>query len=249
MSGSDVESLWKRFRARRRDADRNAIVAHYAHLVRRVALEFSRPLPVNVDMPELISAGTEGLCRAVMNFDPARFPGMQFEVYAASRVRGAMWDYLRTLSPNTRTGASFARQQEEAIAALIAAHGEFPTDVEIAEYMGLTVDEYIDRCSRQLAACPVVLSSLDAGRETGPFLDGVPAPEPREDSFDAFLVTVGRLPSRERVVLYLIYCCGLSMAQTGVLIGVTESRVSQIHKHALAELRELWAHRRDDLAA
>lgn len=255
MSGSDVDALWQRFRARRRDADRNAIVSHYAHLVRRIALEFSRPLPLNVDTPELISAGTEGLCRAIANFDPDRFRGMQFEVYAGPRIRGAMWDYLRTLSPNTRSGASFARQQELAIAALVQAHGEFPTDVEVAEQMGITVDQYRDRCTRHLAASPVMFSVLDGSpaeshRDGATYVaDGVAAPEPREESFDAFLVLVSRLPSRERIVLYMVYCGGLTLAQTGALIGVTESRVSQIHKQALRELREHWEHRRDDRAA
>lgn len=212
-------------------------------MVRLLALRLRERLPQQVEMEDLISAGIVGLIDAMQKFDPEK--KVQFRSYAQFRVRGAMLDSLRALDWGPRDLRRKGRAVEEAIRALSARQGKSPSESEIANEMGLELAAYQQLLGElsgldlgSLNAVPAdesgveALLLLPAGPEDDPFLR-CQSSELRQRLGDA----ISALPERERMVLTLYYYEELTMREVGAVMGIVESRVSQLHTAAMSRLR------------
>ncbi len=243
-----IEKVWRQFRANRRTQDRNRLVEHYAHLVRAAAARLARRLPSHIAIDEISSAGFEGLIQAVESFDPSL--NTRFELFCQRRIVGAVMDWLRAADGQSRLVRSFERQRAKAVEALKGEWGCPPTTEETAERMGLPVQRFEELSRLSRLGCEVHFSAIE-GRDhdtvdhrTGAWdMPDQRSVDPRagisREMLAAYL-TRG-LSQAERLVLVLYYYESLTMTETGAVLGLSESRVSQIHKDVLARLR-----RRDD---
>jgi RNA polymerase sigma factor for flagellar operon FliA len=239
--GSDVlADAWRRFRSDHDLAAREQLIVHYSPIVKFVASRLAAGLPSSVDTGDLVSAGVFGLMDALDRFDPDR--GAKFETFAIPRVRGAVLDGLRQLDWVPRSVRRRARSVEGAIAILEATLHRTPTDDEIATELDITPTEL----QRWLAGIAVAnVGPLEHLMATGrgevsatSGADGVPGIEMEERELrHAMRAEVRRLPERERTVIALYYGEGLTLNEIGEVLGVTESRVSQIHTKAVLVLR------------
>ena len=236
----DLEDCWQRWFDRRDPIARDRIIVHYSPLVKFVAGRVGAGLPNSVDAGDLVSAGVFGLIDAVERFDPAR--GVKFETFAVPRIRGAVFDGLRQLDWVPRSVRSRAREVEGAFQELEGKMGRAPTDDELSTHLRISAAEF----QKWLAAiASTTVGPLDralvAGAEpralTGDVPDS-PAMLVEEGEVKRLVrVELRRLPEREKLVLSLYYDEGLTLAEIGSILGVTESRVSQIHTKAVLHLR------------
>jgi RNA polymerase sigma factor for flagellar operon FliA len=199
-----------------------------------------------VDEGDLVSYGLLGLIGAIERYDPSR--DIKFETYAIARIKGAIIDELRALDWVPRSVRSRAREIERAIAELEAKTGQAPTDEQIAEKIGISVDELEESLTdigrSSIAALDELWSVSGDGDqislmdtiedETGPRPDtALDQTEMREALADA----IARLPEREKLVVTLYYYEELTLREIGEVLGVTESRVSQLHTKAILRLK------------
>ncbi|MGA0239614.1 MAG: RNA polymerase sigma factor WhiG [Acidimicrobiales bacterium] len=241
----DIDSLWADFMATRSQTARDRLIVQYSPLVKYVAGRVGIGLPRNVEQADLASFGVFGLIDAIEKFDPER--GFKFETYAIARIKGAILDELRSIDWVPRSVRSKARQLEQAMAKLEAEHSRAATDAELAEEMGITEKQLRTMLSQisfvGVAALDEMLSVGDQGE--GISLGDTVADQ-RAGPTDAFEVeemrqilaaSINRMPEREKIVLTLYYYEGLTLAEIGRVLGVTESRVCQIHTKAVLHLR------------
>ena len=241
-----VEALWKKYLKTRDDRYRNALVEKYAALVHIQAARLSRKLPAQISYDEICSAGYDGLIEAVESYNPLR--KAKFETFCQQRIIGAVMDWLRSLDPQSRTVRTFEKRRMNVRELLDAELGRPPMHDEIARRMGITQDRY-DQLSRisQLGR-EVHFSAMDPrngsdsrGRSGERAWD---VGDPNQTDPSAKLartmltefVTRG-LSREERLVLILYYYEDLTMAEIGVVLDLSESRVSQIHKDVITRLR------------
>jgi RNA polymerase sigma factor for flagellar operon FliA len=224
--------------------DRDRTIKQHLWLVRSIATSMAASLPKKVDVEDLISAGTVGLIKAVDDFDPSR--GAKLETYARYRIRGAILDELRKQDLLPYSTRVKLRNLDRAIHDLERSLGRYPTDGEIAEAAGVSEEEM----SRLLSiATSIDLYSLDEMFENGDETLRIdtqrvdPGSEDplrrleREEMTAVMVKGLRDLPLMERTVLGLYYYEGLRMKEIGEVLGVSESRVSQIHSKAILLLR------------
>jgi RNA polymerase sigma factor for flagellar operon FliA len=239
-SDHDIQHWWELWHESRNPTARDRLIVHYSPLVKFVAGRVGAGLPNSVDPGDLVSAGVFGLIDAVERFDKAR--GVKFETFAVPRIRGAVFDGLRSLDWVPRSVRSRAREVESAFTELEGRMGRAPTDEEIAGHLKITMPEF-QKWLASIASTTVgpLDRALVAGAEPRALNGEVPDSPAMvaEDSEVRRLVRaeVRRLPEREKLVLSLYYDEGLTLAEIGGVIGVTESRVSQIHTKAVLHLR------------
>ncbi len=235
-----LTEAWRRFRDDHDPVAREQLIVHYSPLVKFVASRLAAGLPASVDTGDLISAGVFGLMDALDRFDPER--GAKFETFAIPRVRGAVLDGLRQLDWVPRSVRRHARAVESAIAGLEATLHRTPTDEELAHELEIAPDE-LQRWLTGIAVANV--GPLEHLMATGrgdiastAHGEGIPGAEMEERELrHAMRAEVRKLPERERTVVALYYGEGLTLAEIGAVLGVTESRVSQIHTKAVLVLR------------
>ena len=216
MAGdTDTQSLWLEYRRNGDKAVRDRLILTYAPLVKYVAGRLGSGLPAHVDEGDLVSYGLLGLIGAIERYDPGR--DIKFETYAMSRIKGAIIDELRALDWVPRSVRARAREIERAIADLESKLGRAPTDEEISAKIGISEEELEDSLT------DISRSSIAALDET----------ETREALADA----ISRLPEREKLVVTLYYYEELTLREIGEVLGVTESRVSQLHTKAILRLK------------
>jgi len=233
--------LWQRFKARRDRAVRERLALSYVPLVRAQARYMAGRVPPSVRGEDLEGYGMVGLLEAIDRFDPDR--GIPFEAFARLRIRGAMYDYLRTLDLLPRVARRTVHRVQAEAVTLTRRLGREPTDDELASASGIA-SVRLDRALRDAqAGMPL---SLDG--ELGE-IDRLPAALARDagadviarveqDALDAELwQATAALPVRHKVVIGLYYCEGLTLAEIGRVLGVTESRVGQLRGEALETLR------------
>ncbi|EGX60248.1 RNA polymerase sigma factor WhiG [Streptomyces zinciresistens K42] len=244
---STLDELWRSYKATGDERLREQLILHYSPLVKYVAGRVSVGLPANVEQADFVSSGVFGLIDAIEKFDVDR--EIKFETYAITRIRGAMIDELRALDWIPRSVRQKARNVERAYATLEARLRRTPTEAEVAAEMGIAVDELHAVFSQLSLANVVALEELlHVGSEGG---DGLSVMDTLEDTAadDPVEVAEGRelrrflaraintLPEREKTVVTLYYYEGLTLAEIGNVLGVTESRVSQIHTKSVLQLR------------
>ncbi|MEN9792708.1 MAG: hypothetical protein RL330_786 [Actinomycetota bacterium] len=235
-----IDSAWESWNASRDQVARDWLVVHYSSLVKFVAGRLSAGLPRSVDTGDLVSAGVFGLMGAIDRFDPGQ--GVKFESYAVPRIRGAILDGLRALDWVPRSVRSRARTVQDAITALEHRLGREPTDEEIASEAGIGIDELATWLADIAAGSVGPLDHVamenahsdDVGVQPGAAIE-------ETELRSAMRAEIGRLPERERAVLILYYDDGLTLSEIGEALGVTESRISQIHAKAVLQLRSRLA--------
>jgi RNA polymerase sigma factor for flagellar operon FliA len=236
----DIDQVWQQWFERRDPKARDRIIVHYSPLVKFVAGRVGAGLPSSVDPGDLVSAGVFGLIDAVERFDPER--GVKFETFAVPRIRGAVFDGLRSLDWVPRSVRSRAREVETAFTELEGRLGRAPTDDELSTHLRITAPEF-QKWLSSIASTTVgpLDRALVAGVEpralTGDVPDSPAAMVEEGEVRRLVKVELRRLPEREKLVLSLYYDEGLTLAEIGTVLGVTESRVSQIHTKAVLHLR------------
>lgn len=214
------------------------VIHSHGELVRRLAHHLIARLPPSVDIDDLIQAGMIGLIDAAGHYDASQ--GASFETYASIRIRGAMIDEIRRGDWVPRSVHRRVREAAEATRVIEQREGRSASQVEVARAMGLSVDDY-QKFLEGAARGHVI--SLDGCQEEGDsprFADSEPSPERQleREEFRAGLVeAIAGLPEREQLVLSLYYEQELNLREIGAVIGVSESRVCQIHGQAMVRLR------------
>jgi RNA polymerase sigma factor for flagellar operon FliA len=236
-----IDSAWEAWHQSQEVTAREWLVVHYASLVKFVAGRLAAGLPKTVDTGDLVSAGVFGLMNAIDKFDPSQ--GFKFETYAVPRIRGAILDGLRALDWVPRSVRSRSRSVQDAIAQLEHELGRTPTDEEIASELQISVEE-LEKWLADIAAGavgPLDHVAMDnAPAEADAHL--LPGRAMEEGELrNAMRAEISRLPEREQAILILYYEDGLTLAEIGDALGVTESRVSQIHTKAVLQLRSRLA--------
>src|SRR3954468_9817525 len=247
MAGdTETLSLWLEYRKTGEMALRYQLILTYAPLVKYVAGRLGSGLPAHVDDGDLVSYGLLGLINAIDRFDPER--DVKFETYAIVRIRGSIIDELRTLDWVPRSVRARARTIERAIAELESKLGRGPTDEEIAAKVGCTVEELDESFSEISRSSVAALDELWTVSGEGDqvslleTLEDIDATDPQDaldqtELRDALADGIARLPEREKLVITLYYYEELTLREIGEVLGVTESRVSQLHTKATMRLR------------
>ena len=222
--------------------DREQLVQRYVPLVKRVAYHLMARLPANVQFEDLVQNGMLGLLDAMDRYQEGF--GAQFETYATQRVRGAMLDGLRENDWLPRNLRRELRRIEAAITQLEHVHGRVPSEVELAESLGMSLGEY-QKVLHDARGHQLVYLEDFSGDGDEDFLerhftdnDADPAGILEDRNLKEMLVkAIDRLPEREKLMMALYYEQELNLREIGEVMGVTESRVCQLHSQAIARLR------------
>jgi RNA polymerase sigma factor FliA len=239
--------LWRQYRASGDKAIRDRLILTYAPLVKYVAGRLGSGLPAHVDEGDLVSYGLLGLISAIDRYDPSR--DVKFETYAIARIKGSILDELRALDWVPRSVRSRAREIERAIAELERKLGRAPTDEEIAAKLSISEDELEDSLTNisrsSIAALDELWTVSGSGGDQIALIDTIEdesTPDPQAalsqtEIRDAIADAIARLPEREKLVVTLYYYEDLTLREIGEVLGVTESRVSQLHTKAVLRLK------------
>jgi RNA polymerase sigma factor FliA len=245
-----LAALWSSYKETESPVARDKLIVHYSALVKYVASRVSVGLPQNVEQADLVSYGIFGLIDAIDKFETDR--GIKFETYAIRRIRGAIIDELRSIDWVPRSVRAKARAIETAFGSLEGTLGRAPTDTEMAKALEMSESE-LQAIFAQVSFVGVValddvfsrggdrgetttLADTIADKNEGP--SGL---YEVEELRQALATAINRMPEREKVVLTLYYYEGLTLAEIGDVLGVTESRVCQIHTRAVLQLRSKMA--------
>ena len=242
---SEIDRLWEEFKRTEKRELRDRLILHYSPLAKYVAARVAAGLPQSVDQSDLVSYGIFGLIDAIEKFDLAR--GYKFETYAISRIKGAILDELRSIDWVPRSVRAKARSLEKAFMKLEATLHRTPTDDELAAEMRVT-PEQLQATLGQISLLGLVAldETLSIGDRTeaatlGDTIpdrgDGPVASYELEEMRHILATAINTMPEREKIVLTLYYYEGLTLAEIGLVLGVTESRVCQIHTKAVLHLR------------
>jgi RNA polymerase sigma factor for flagellar operon FliA len=228
----DLEEIWREFRATKDPGLRNRLVLQYAPLVKYVAGRLRTRMPDTVDQDDLVSDGVLGLMDAIERFEPAR--GLSFQTFAVPRIRGAIIDGMRSMDFVPRSVRDKLRLVQRAHVTLEERLGRVPEDTEVAREMGIPVQQLRD-LSRQANSNHANLDDFDLADD----LTSVAEHRVEQGDVNASLMrVVDQLVERDQVIIALYYFEGLTLAEIGQVLGVTESRVSQVHRRATGTLRE-----------
>jgi RNA polymerase sigma factor for flagellar operon FliA len=246
----DEADLWSFYKSTGDEAARERLILHYAPLVKFVAGRLRSGLPTTVDPGDLYGDGLFGLFDAIEKFDPGL--GVKFETYASQRIKGAVYDRLRTLDWVPRSVRGKIKAVDQAHEKLELELQRTPTDDEVADAAGVTLPELRGVYTRTATTSVLSLDRQIGGQDGGPSLGELLAPPTDEvlgeDLEDAelkqeLLRGVRLLPENDRIVVTLYYFEEFTLAEIGQVLGVTESRACQLHGRAQKRLRaHLTAH-------
>ncbi|MGI9538528.1 MAG: FliA/WhiG family RNA polymerase sigma factor [Miltoncostaeaceae bacterium] len=243
----ELAALWRRFGATRDSNTRERLVLTYAPLAKYVAGRIGSQLPSYIDIEDLTSYGLVGLLDAIDRFEPSR--GVKFETFALTRIRGAIIDELRSLDWAPRALRHRQRQLMRAMASIEQREGRPATDDELASSLEVDVSELdgllAEIASSSMVALEEVFATAGGDDERfslGDAIEDVSSPDPSAASEhaairDLLADAIVRLPERERIVVSLYHYDNLSLREIGDVLGVTESRASQLRTKAIMRLR------------
>jgi len=216
------------------------LVIRHADLVKRIAQHLIVRLPASVQIDDLIQAGMIGLLEASKNYDPSQ--GASFETYAGIRIRGAMLDETRKTDWAPRSVHRKARGVAEVLRRLEHTLGREPTALEVADAMGITIEEYhaivVDAAGCRLLSLDEPESGVAQPEDLKGSGDDDPSSRVEDNGFRMALVeAIDKLPEKEKLIMSLYYDKEMNLREIGEVLGVSESRVCQIHGQAIIRLR------------
>ncbi|GFP23065.1 RNA polymerase sigma factor for flagellar operon FliA [Candidatus Hakubella thermalkaliphila] len=242
----EIEELWKKFKEEGDSKFRDSLILYYSPLAKYVAGKIAAGLPQSVELADLISCGILGLIDAVDKFDHRR--KIKFETYAISRIRGAILDELRSMDWMPRSLRSKAREIERAIISLENRLQRVPTDEELAEELNISLAELNNTLARLNYSCVLALDELwtleQDENELG--ICETIVDYQSEDPYSALEVkeirdvlrkAITYLTDREKEIITLYYFHGFTFGEIGEVLGLTESRISQIHTKIMLRLK------------
>ncbi len=240
------EDLWKTYRKTHNGQIRDRLIKQYLPLVKYVAGKLAVGMPQNVEFDDLVSYGVIGLFDAIEKFDPGKH--VKFKTYAVTRVRGAIFDQLRQLDWVPRSIRQKTRELEETVRRLESQLGRSASDTEIAAELGVSVKDF-EKLILKISGT-TVLSLNDvwySGDDNDRMSIGDSIESPHNRNPDAIVEkqeikrviveAINELPDKEKKVLVLYYYEDLTLKEIGAVLGVTESRISQLHTKAIMRLR------------
>jgi RNA polymerase sigma factor FliA len=243
----DTQALWREYKRTGEKNLRDRLILTYAPLVKYVAGRLGSGLPAHVEEGDLVSYGLLGLIGAIERFDLDR--DIKFETYAIARIKGSIIDELRSMDWVPRSVRARARDIERTIAQLETKLMRAPEDAEIAAALGISEEEFqdslLDISRTSIAALDELWSSSSTGGDPVALIDTLEDPLAEEPQAamgqtvlrEALGVAIARLPEREKLVVTLYYYEELTLREIGEVLGVTESRVSQLHTKAILRLK------------
>ncbi len=220
--------------------DRNRLVDQHVPLVKRIAYHLLGRLPADVQVDDLIQSGVVGLLEAAQQYDPSQ--GASFETYAGIRIRGAMLDEVRRSDWTPRSVHRNARRVSKAIRTVENRQGREAHAQEVADELQISLDDYqhmvSDAVCRRVLSFEEIFAPDSEGENSLPGDESDPAQSVQEEAFrHALIDQIMRLPEREKLVMSLYYDDELNLREIGAVLGVSESRVCQLHGQALVRLR------------
>jgi len=245
-AGKSEEDLWRQYRKSRDQKIRDYFIRQYAPLVKYVAGKIAMGMPQNVEFDDLVGFGVFGLFDAIEKFDPGKH--VKFKTYAVTRIRGAIFDELRTIDWVPRSVRQKAREVEDTVRRLEASMGRAATDEEIASAMAIDLKEFQQIMLRISGTSMLSLHDI---WYTGEDNDKISIAESIESPVSlnpdmivekdeirrVIVAAIDELPEKEKKVLVLYYYEDLTLKEIGEVLEVTESRVSQLHTKAIMRLR------------
>ena len=243
----ELRDLWKRYKDQGDNTARERLVVAYSPMVKFVAGRLGAGLPSHVEDADLISYGLVGLIGAIERFEPER--GIKFETFAMTRIRGAIIDELRSLDWVPRSVRSRAREIEQVQAKLEHELQRAPSEAELAAKLNMTEEELqsalLEIANSSVYALDELWTVSDSSGDQVSLLDTIAddgAADPQEalattEVKDRLTEAIGGLPEREQLVVALYYYENLTLREIGEVLGVTESRVSQLHTKAVMRLK------------
>lgn len=242
----ELEAMWAQYKATADPNIREKLIVQYSPLVKYVASRVAVGLPQNVEQADLVSYGIFGLIDAIDKFEPAR--GYKFETYAIARIKGSILDELRSIDWVPRSVRAKAKAIEKAYQKLEGERHRAPSDDELAIELEMSVDQLQSTLSQiSLVGLVALDEMLSVGGDRGESLTlgdtiadagaGPVGSFEREETRQLLAESINRMPEREKIVLTLYYYESLTLAEIGQVLGVTESRVCQIHTKAVLQLR------------
>jgi RNA polymerase sigma factor for flagellar operon FliA len=240
-----ADQLWQEYKTTAQRPLRDQLIVRYSPLVKYVAGRVSVGLPHSIEQADLVSYGMFGLIDAIEKFDPER--NIKFETYAITRIKGAIIDELRSIDWVPRSVRAKARSVEKAYAKLEGTLLRTPSDAEVADELQISEAELQQMFAQISFVGIVALDEVLSGGDRGEAMtlgdtladrgDGPMAAYEVEEMKQILASAINRLGDREKIVLTLYYYEGLTLAEIGRVLGVTESRVCQIHTKAVLQLR------------
>ena len=238
--------LWRRYKDHDDPAARDRLILTYAPLVKYVAGRMNSHLPGHVEESDLISYGLMGLIGAVQRFDPGR--QVKFETYAVARIKGSIIDELRSLDWVPRSVRARSREIERKATELEHKLQRAPTDEELAAALGMELADFQAAITQISNSSIIALDetwSVSSGGEPLSLIDTIGDSRPNNpidllevtELRDTLADAIAKLPEREKIVVALYYYDGLTLREIGEVLGVTESRVSQLHTKAILRLK------------
>jgi RNA polymerase sigma factor for flagellar operon FliA len=243
----ELRELWSRYKKKGDDKARERLVLAYSPLVKFVAGRMSSGLPAHIEEADLISYGLLGLIGAIERFEPER--EIKFETFAVARIKGSIIDELRSLDWVPRSVRAKAREIEAAHVKLERELGRTPSDEEVAGALDMSMDDFqqslIQISNSSLVALDELWAVSDASGDQVSLLDTMKDPSAVDPARelgvselkDRLAHAISKLPEREKLVVALYYYENLTLREIGEVLGVTESRVSQLHTKAVLRLK------------
>ena len=223
--------------------EKQQLIIKYTPLIRFIAKKISVRLPANIEIDDLVASGVIGLIDAIEKYDPSR--NNKFKTYAEFRIRGSILDELRAQDWIPRSVRDKAKTLERASEQLESSLGRPPTDSELSDHLGLTIDEFYNLTTqaRTTKMLPIDEISIFSTTDRKSFFNIL---QKKGDPFfdlsiksvrNAIKKCIEELPERQRIVLSLYYYEDFNLKKIGAILGVTESRVSQLHAQAIERLK------------
>lgn len=243
MTEAELEVIWRTFKRTRDENLRNTLIEHHMPLVRSIAERVLQTLPKSIELDDLSSAGTFGLMDAINGFDLSR--GIKFKTYCTTRIRGSILDELRSQDWVPRLVRLKAHRLDRAIRQLEGELGRAPNQIEIAQTLGISLDELHAHEAEANAKTIFSLSEKWDDGDEEKEMEKVEILADRKSvdpvdtiqSRDALDAITGSLTKKERLIVLMYYYEGLTMREIGEIMELTESRVCQIHSNVMARLK------------
>lgn len=251
LEGKTEEDLWKMYQKKRDPKIRDFFVKQYAPLVKYVAGKVAIGMPNNVEFDDLVGFGVFGLFDAIEKFNPDKH--VKFKTYAVTRIRGSIFDELRSIDWVPRSVRQKAKELDEVVRMLESQLGRAATDEEIAKAMNVSAGDFQKMVLKISGTSIMSINDVWSGGEENDKIsiqDSIESPESmnpdtiveKEEIKKVIIQAIQQLPEKEKKVLVLYYYEDLTLKEIGEVLGVTESRISQLHTKAIMRLRGKLTH-------